>query len=78
MMALKQAASKCQKVETIILASRLIDGRLLSDISPQNMDMMIQLLAQAGLPNTAAALADEALRAHVMQALFYPETAASL
>ena len=78
MMALKQAAAKGQKVETIILASRLIDGRLLSDISPQNMDMMIQQLAQAGLPNTAAALADEALRAHVMQALFHPEAAASL
>ena len=77
MMALKQAAAKGQKVETIILAARLIDGRLLSDISPQNMDIMIQQLAQAGLPNTAAALADEALRAHVMQALFHPEAAAS-
>lgn len=78
MMALQRAAMKGQKVETIILAASLIDAQYLSDISPQNIMMIIQHLKQAGLQNTAAALADEALRAHVMQALFRPEVAPSL
>ena len=76
-MAFRQAAKKGQKVETIILAARLIGDRSLHDISPQNIDMIRQQLERAGLQNTAEALIDEALRAHLMQALFGSKPGAS-
>ena len=69
MLALEQAAQKTQKVETIIIASKLISGKALSDISPSDIKKISDALMTAGLPNTSAAFTNEALSAHFMTIL---------
>ncbi len=67
--ALGQAAVKGQRAEAVIIASMLIGDTKLSHLSPSDHAAIADALAVAGLPNTAVALRQEALRAHLMMAL---------
>ena len=67
--ALEQAANQSQRAEAVIIASMLIGDTDLSHLSPSDHASIADALALAGLPNTASALRQEALRAHLMMAL---------
>ena len=68
--ALRQAAASGQRVESVIIAARLIENRALHEISQHEAAQIAILLEQAGLTKTAMAFREEVFMAHVMKALF--------